>query len=83
MRAKVDEYRRENETVWPRAKRLSDCLRASVVTADAARTVKAYEALTDSGAFTVSLQCPYAIAATHTHIHAIAAPHTHERRSCD
>jgi len=29
MRAKVDEYRRENETVWPRAKRLSDCLRAS------------------------------------------------------
>ena len=45
MRAKVDEYRRENETVWPRAKRLSDCLRASVVTADAARTVAAYEAL--------------------------------------
>ena len=49
----MDEYRRENETVWPRAKRLSDCLRASVVTADAARTVAAYEALSDSGAFTI------------------------------
>ena len=52
MRAKVDEYRRENH-VWPRAKHLSDCLRASVVTADAQRTVDAYEALSASGAFTV------------------------------
>ena len=32
MRAKVDEYRSEHGTDWPRAKRLSDCLRASVVT---------------------------------------------------
>jgi hypothetical protein len=46
MRAKVDEYRREDETAaWPRATRLSDCLRASVVVEGAADVISAYEAL--------------------------------------
>lgn len=46
MRAKVDEYRREDETAaWPRATRLSDCLRASVVVEGAEHVVAAYQAL--------------------------------------
>ena len=45
MRAKVDEYRREGEAAWPRATRLSDCLRASVVVEGAEHVVAAYQAL--------------------------------------
>ncbi len=44
MRAKVDEKSREGAP-WPRAEKLSDCLRASVVVEGAEHVVAAYEAL--------------------------------------
>ena len=53
MRAKVDEYRRDDKTAWPRAERLGDCLRASVVVETAALAVAAYEALSTDGPFKV------------------------------
>ena len=52
MRAKVDEYRREAKP-WPRAEKLGDCLRASVVVAGAEEVVAAYEALAKDDIFKV------------------------------
>jgi hypothetical protein len=52
MRAKVDEYRREDKP-WPRAEKLGDCLRASVVVAGAEEVVAAYEALAKDDIFKV------------------------------
>jgi hypothetical protein len=52
MRAKVDEYRREAKP-WPRAEKLGDCLRASVVVAGAEQVVAAYEALAKDDIFKV------------------------------
>ena len=52
MRAKVDEYRREDKP-WPRAEKLGDCLRASVVVTSAYDIVAAYEALAKDDIFKV------------------------------
>ena len=52
MRAKVDEYRREAKP-WPRAEKLGDCLRASVVVEGAEQVVAAYEALAKDDIFKV------------------------------
>ena len=51
-RAKVDEYRREDKP-WPRAEKLGDCLRASVVVEGAEQVVAAYEALAKDDIFKV------------------------------
>jgi len=52
MRAKVDEKSREGAP-WPRAEKLGDCLRASVVVAGAEQVVAAYEALAKDDIFKV------------------------------